>query len=309
VIETITTRQDTMTNLSSLSTQPHITAQTTTHVGQMDSVTSGDGTKISYITFGRGAAVIVIPGVLSTAANYTAFANALAEQFTVHIIERRGRGQSGPQGAYYGMTKECNDVQALRQKTGAAFLVGHSFGGLVALEAARNNKAFTKIAVYEPGVSINGSIATGWMPAYKNALAGHKYLDAFVEFVIGAGPERARTTPRWLMKLILPLMMKPHERQQRLSLLHQNLREHEEVARLDNNYKNYNDIGAEVLLLNGGKDAQPWVTLAMKRLAEVLPQSETKTFPKLDHFGIDQGAPNEVARVVSDYFLSNQKAD
>jgi pimeloyl-ACP methyl ester carboxylesterase len=290
-------------------TQLHTANHTDGTPSQIGTVTSRDGTQISYLTIGRGIPVIVIPGVLSTAANYTAFANALAGQFAVHIIERRGRGQSGPQGAHYGMTKECDDVQALQQKTGAAFLVGHSFGGLVALESARSNTGFTKTAVYEPGVSINGSIATDWMPAYKNALASHKYLDAFVEFVVGAGPERARTTPRWLMKLILPLIMKPHERQQRLSLLHQNLREHEEVARLDNTYTNYSDIVADVLLLSGGKDAQHWVTLAMKHLAEVLPHSVTKTFPKLDHFGIDQGAPAEVAQVVSNYFLSTQKVD
>jgi hypothetical protein len=31
------------------------------------------------------------------AADYAAFARALAEHFTVHTIERRGRGESGPQ--------------------------------------------------------------------------------------------------------------------------------------------------------------------------------------------------------------------
>jgi surfactin synthase thioesterase subunit len=31
--------------------------------------------------------------------------------------------------------------------TGASLLVGHSYGGLVALEVARNNTAFTKLAV------------------------------------------------------------------------------------------------------------------------------------------------------------------
>jgi predicted alpha/beta superfamily hydrolase len=47
-------------------------------------------------------------------------------------------------------------VLALQAATGASFLVGHSYGGLIALEVARNNKDFNKIAVYEPGVSIDG---------------------------------------------------------------------------------------------------------------------------------------------------------
>jgi predicted alpha/beta superfamily hydrolase len=71
-------------------------------------------------------------------------------------------------------------VLALRAETGASLLVGHSYGGLVALEVARNNNAFTKIAVYEPGVSIDGSMPTDWMPRYEKKLAEKKHVDAFV---------------------------------------------------------------------------------------------------------------------------------
>jgi hypothetical protein len=53
----------------------------------------------------------------------------------------------------------------------------------------------------------------------------------------------------------------------------------------------------------GGKSNTTWVDLAMERLAVVLPRSETKEFPKLDHFGIDKKAPREVAKAVSAYFL------
>src|SRR5258706_14192994 len=108
---------------------------------------------------GSGPWVLVIPGALSMAAGYAAFARALAEHFTVHTIERRGRGRSSPQGDDYSIAKEREDVLALQKETGASFLVGHSFGGLVALEVARNNPSLTKLAVYEPGVSIGGSIS------------------------------------------------------------------------------------------------------------------------------------------------------
>ena len=105
------------------------------------------------------------------AADYAAFARALAERFTVHTIERRGRGESGPQGDDYSIVKECEDVLAVRAATGASLLVGHSYGGLVALEVTRNNEAFTKIAVYKPGVSIDGSMPTDWMPGSEGKLA------------------------------------------------------------------------------------------------------------------------------------------
>jgi pimeloyl-ACP methyl ester carboxylesterase len=277
--------------------------QTNTVIDPTSTVLSKDGTTISYLSMGSGPSVLVIPGALSMAADYAAFAHALAEDFTVHTIERRERGESGPQSDDYSMVKECEDVLALQKQTSASFLVGHSFGGLVALEVARNNPSLTKIAVYEPGVSIGGSIPMDWMPGYQKKLAEKKYLDAFVEFSIGTGPERAHKTPPWLMKLLLPLFLSSHQRQQMLGLLQENLREHQEVARLDSSYENYREIAADVLLMYGGKSDLKWVPLAMERLAAVLPQSETKAFPKLDHFGIDKKAPREVARAVSAYFL------
>jgi pimeloyl-ACP methyl ester carboxylesterase len=277
------------------------TTTDTTHA-----VLSQDGAKISYFTMGSGPSVLVIPGALSMAADYAAFASALAEHFTVHIIERRGRGRSSPQGDDYSMIKECEDVLALLQKTGASLLVGHSFGGLVALEVARNNPSLTKVAVYEPGVSLDGSIPMDWMPGYEKKLAEKKSLDAFVEFSLGVGPERARNTPPWLMKLLLPLFLSSHERKLMLGLLPENLREHQEVARLDSSSENYREIAADVFLMYGGKSNTTWVDLAMERLAVVLPRSETKEFPKLDHFGIDKKAPREVARAVCAYFLKEQ---
>ncbi len=279
-------------------TTNHITTTTyTTH-----SLFSHDGAKISYLSMGSGPSVLVIPGALSTAAGYIAFANALAEHFTVHIIERRGRGLSSPQGEDYSIRKECEDVLALQQETSASLLVGHSFGGLVALEVARNNPTFTKIAVYEPGVSIHGSIPMGWIPGYEKKLAAKKYLDAFVEFSLDVGPDRAHNTPPWLMKLMLPLFLRSHERKLMFGLLSESLREHREVARLDSSYENYREIAARVLLMYGGKSHSTWVDVSMKRLAEILLDSETRGFPKLDHFGIDKKAPREVVGAVSTFF-------
>jgi pimeloyl-ACP methyl ester carboxylesterase len=276
------------------------TSHAATAAGTAHTVVSRDGARIAYLTLGSGPSVIVIPGALASAADYAAFARALAARFTVHTIERRGRGLSSPQGDDYSIVKECEDVLALQRATGAPFLAGHSFGGLVALEAARNNASLAKVAVYEPGVSIDGSVRMDWMPGYERKLDEHKPLDALVEFILGVGPERARHTPRWLMKRLLPLFMSAHDRQQALALLRENLREHREVARLDGSYPNYREVSAGVLLLCGGKSDATWVG----PLRAVLPRSEASIFPKLDHFGLDKKAPRRVATAVSEYFLA-----
>ena len=192
----------------------------------------------------------------------------------------------------------------MRAETGAPFLVGHSYGGLVALEVARNNTAFTKLAVYEPGVSIDGSMPMGWMPGYEKKLAEKKDIDAFVLFALADAPPPLSKTPPWLMKLLMPLIfIRFPESRQMLGLLHENVREWREIARIDSSYENYREIEALVLLMYGGKSKSKAVNLAMERLAAILPHSETKEFPTLDHFGIERTAPREVARAVSDYFL------
>ena len=276
---------------------------TNTVIGSTHTVLSKDGTTISYLSTGEGPSVLVLPGVLSMASDYANFARALAEHFTVHTIERRGRGESGPQGDDYSIVRECEDVVALRAETGASLLVGHSYGGLVALEVARNNQDLTKIAVYEPGVSIDGSMPMDWMPGYEKKLAEQRGFDALVEFTLSIGPEHLRRTPHWLMKLGFLLFVGSHARQQWLRLLPENLREWREIARLDSSHEHYRDIAASVLLMHGGKSDSRAVTLAMERLAVILPHSETKEFPGLDHFGIERTAPREVAKAVSGYFL------
>lgn len=280
--------------------------RTNTVMGAKHIVVSKDGTRIGYLSTGGGPSVLVVPGVLSMAADYAAFARHLAEHFTVHTIERRGRGESGPQGDDYSIAKECDDVLALRAETGATLLVGHSYGGLVALEVARNNSAFTKIAIYEPGVSIDGSMPTNWMPGYEKKLAEKKDVDAFVEFVLADAPPRIQKTPPWLMKLLLLVLVScTRSYRQMLGLLQQNLREWREMARLDSSCENYREIAAGVLLMYGGKSDSKAVTLAMERLAAILPCSETKEFPNLDHFGIERTAPREVAKEVSNFFLKS----
>jgi hypothetical protein len=125
-----------------------------------------------------------------------------------------------------------------------------------------------------------------------------------VEFTLADAPPRIQKMPRWLMKLLLLVLVRcSRQFRQMLNLLDQNLREWREIARLDSSWEHYREVGAGVLLMYGGRSDSKAVTLAMERLAAVLPHSVTKEFPRLDHFGIERTAPREVAKAVSDHFL------
>ena len=268
---------------------------------RIDVVVSADGTRIAYRTVGQGPAVLVVPGALAVAADFDAFARKLSERFMVHTIERRGRGQSGPQGDDYSIDRECEDVAAVRAATEAALLFGHSYGGLVALEVARRDKAFKKVAVYEPGVSIDGSIDTSWADACRSQLARGRQLDAFITFVRGINPHTTGRAPRLLLRLILPLAIPRREREQKYRLLPEAIREHAEAARLDNTYRGYGAVTAEILLM-AGKDAGTTGADGVSRsLLGVLPAATFTPFPALDHFGPEK-KPELVAKVLSEFF-------
>jgi pimeloyl-ACP methyl ester carboxylesterase len=267
-------------------------------------VRSADGTTISYHTTGTGPGLLVVPGALNDAADYTALADALAAHFTVHTVQRRGRVGSGPQGHEYGIAAECADLAAVRAATGARYVFGHSFGGLVALETARRDPGIAKLALYEPGVSVQGLISMDWIPQYRQFLAQGRPFDAFATFAIGTGPTAARRNPRWLMSAILRLVFRGEQRAKILQLLEPNLHEHEELGRLDDSYPNYREVSADVLLMAGGKSDLPWVAPAFDRLTEVLPSARIHTFPKLDHIGPHHKGPAEVAETVTAFLLS-----
>lgn len=272
-------------------------------------VTSRDGTAIAYRTCGSGPGVVVVPGCMSTVDTYAAFAAALGQSFTVHTIERRGRGLSGPQGSDYGLPKEIDDFAAVRAETGARLAVGHSFGGLIALEAARGNPELHRVAVYEPGVSVNGGLSVSWAPAYRRHLEQGRPADAMVDFVQGLGPTAMRRMPRWLLKAAIAVAMSPRRRREMFALLPSNLVEHEECARYDDTYPNYREISVPVLLMQGGKAKTSFAAAGIDKLTEVLPDARTITFPRLGHFGLDRQAPGEVARHVVDFFSVTPDAE
>jgi pimeloyl-ACP methyl ester carboxylesterase len=114
--------------------------------------TSTDQTSISFLSTGQGPALVVIPGNNRRAHHYEALARDLAATHTVHVIDRRGRGLSGPQGPDYSIDQEVDDALAVVDQTGAELAFGHSYGGLIALHVALRRR-LAALTVYEPGGS------------------------------------------------------------------------------------------------------------------------------------------------------------
>jgi pimeloyl-ACP methyl ester carboxylesterase len=270
---------------------------TTTH----GVATSNDGTAISYETVGVGEGLLVLGGAWRACRDYLPFARALSDSFTVHVVDRRGRGQSGPQGAEYSIAREIEDLLGVQAQTGATILFGHSYGGLIALEAARRSAVFSDVVVYEPGVSIAGSIPLGWMDLYRERLAAGDRWGAFAAMVRGAGgaPPALERMPLWYVKLILRVFIKQQQWRQIEPLLEAGVVEHEQVAALDETtVDRYQAITARVLLLGGGKSRSFATTRLFDQLTTTIPNCTSELIDGLDHMGPDEKAPDVVAERV-----------
>jgi pimeloyl-ACP methyl ester carboxylesterase len=265
----------------------------------VNAVISKDGTKIAYQTIGSGPAIILIPGALAYAHNLEPLAEELSQLFTLHVMERRGRGESGPQGEDYSIDKEVEDLNAIQDKTKAEFVFGHSFGGFLALEAARDNQNFSKIAVYEPGVSISGSINIGWIKRCQQEVSTSNYLDAFTTFVQGLNPKSSKM-PHWLMKHILKIAIKNPERQEKYPLLKGTIKEHKEEARLNDTYPKYKEIPAAVLCMYGTKSGDTAKFTAIK-LQEAIQNVKAVAMPGFNHLA-PEDKPQRIAQELKEFF-------
>jgi pimeloyl-ACP methyl ester carboxylesterase len=120
-------------------------------------VTSRDGTAIAYWQSGSGPALLLVHG--STADHTTTWRlvrQELERHFTVYAMDRRGRGGSGDAPDYHP-AREAEDVAAVVEAIGGPVSVlGHSYGALVALEAARLTPNIRRLILYE-GVPADGA--------------------------------------------------------------------------------------------------------------------------------------------------------
>ena len=263
------------------------------------SVISADGTRIAYDSLGTGDGLIIVGGTLRTGRDYLPLARELAPVFAVHVIERRGRGASGPQGSGYRVERECEDVLAVQAATGATVVFGHSYGGFVALETARRTSEFSHVVVYDPGVSIAGSIPVDWLPRYRQLLAAGDTRGAFAVFVrgIGSAPGPVARLPLWYLRAVLRVSLRGEKWRRMEPLLEASANEHEQEARLDDGtVERYQTIQARVLLLGGTKSPTFLTRELFAALQQVVPSATVESLTGLDHFAPDEKAPAAIAQ-------------
>ena len=114
---------------------------------------SRDGTEIAAWTTGEGPPLVLVHGGPADHTRWAPLLPYLEPHFTVHAMDRRGRGASGD-GPSYDIAREYEDVAALidaasdvsRSKVD---LYGHSMGSFIAFGAAPLTHNIRRLALYE----------------------------------------------------------------------------------------------------------------------------------------------------------------
>jgi len=122
-------------------------------------VVSADGTRIAFRRIGSGPPLVIVHGGLGNARRWQLVADRLADRHELFVVDRRGRGGSD-RGEPHSLAAEAADVRAVLAAAGpGAALLGHSYGGAAAIEAALAAAPgeIGRLVLYEPGDT--GSIA------------------------------------------------------------------------------------------------------------------------------------------------------
>lgn len=90
---------------------------------------------------GSESTVVVVPGAMADANDFIPVVDALNQDGSVLVLDRRGRGRSGPQGEDYDLSTEVDDLRAwIDSLKTPVVLVGWSLGGTIVLDIAAGDE-------------------------------------------------------------------------------------------------------------------------------------------------------------------------
>jgi len=255
----------------------------------MDKITSKDGTPLAYQRSGVGPPLVLVHGTGGSSARWTPILPALEAHFSIYALDRRGRGDSGD-APNYSLEREFEDVALVVDSIQSSVdLLGHSLGGICALEAALHTPHIRKLILYEPPIPVEG------VPIYPAGVidrldalfaTGDRegVLTTFMQDVVRMPThefELFRASPAWPARVAaahtLPRELRAHERYRF-------------------NAERFRGLSTPTLLLLGG-DSPAFFKAAIEVVNNTLPNSRVVILPGQQHIAIDT-APDLFVREV-----------
>jgi pimeloyl-ACP methyl ester carboxylesterase len=271
-----------------------------------ENITTPDGGTLELFTTGAelasaGSGVVVVPASMVTAADYTRFAQKLSAELgrPVHTFNRRGRGSSSPQADDYTLDADIRDLDAVMKHTSSTDVFGHSFGGAVALHAARTLPV-ERLAVYDPAVSVNHSVKADWTAEYERATATGDDDRALAVLTKGLEASAFSRMPLSMLTIANKLTAGTHLGKQMREMMRTGVREIKAIIAADMPAEPFLELPLETLIVVGEK-SPAYFGVACGQIHDVLSGSSYTILPGSGHDGVLR-APDKLITELSDFF-------
>jgi len=252
----------------------------------MQTTKSQDGTTIAYELTGSGPLLVLVHGAGSSHARWTSVLPALAAEFTVCAVDRRGRGASGD-AACWAIEREFEDVAAVVDAVGEPVnLLGHSFGGICALEALLRTDNVEKLILCEPPVAFP-PISDEIVARLQSSLEAGDREDVLTTFLSEVAEIPESDIAKMRQSSIWP---------ERLAAAHTLLREGLAVGAYRLDARRFTEKATPTLLMLGG-DSPAYYRQSIASLEAALPHSRVTVLPGQQHVPMDT-APDLFVREV-----------
>lgn len=258
---------------------------------QMIRVRSKDGTLIAVECAGVGPSLIVVHGGVGDRTRWTPMFPLLSSRFTVCAMDRRGHGASGD-STDYSLQKEAEDVAAVvDSRPGTVFVLGHSYGGVTALEATFLTERISKLVLYEPPVQ--DRIDLHVVDTIEKMIQDGEREQAMVTFlreVVKLPPSEVaamRSRPSW-PKFVATIDSQP--------------REMRALAAYRFDAKRMSTVNMPTLLVTGSDTASPQLKQAIRSLQASLPNPTLVVLEGQQHNAMDSGR-EKLAEAIINFLL------
>lgn len=260
----------------------------------METVTSADGTTIGFETSGSGSPLLLVHGTTADHTRWAGISPQLEPHFTVHAMDRRGRGASTDNSGDYDILREAQDVAAVVDSIGRPVdILGHSYGAVCSLEAALLTDGVRRLVLYEPPIPTGVAMYPPDVPDRMQAKIDDGKLEEALELFFR---EVVRMPDHELVEYReLPVWKK------RIQLAPTIPRE----MAIDRHYSfepgKFADLHVPVLLMLGG-DSPPIFPAAIEAADAALPDSSVVVLPGQQHIAMDTN-PDLFLTEVLDFLL------
>jgi len=248
-------------------------------------VVSRDGTSIAVWRSGQGTPLVAVHGVTIDHSAWEAMRQWLDPQRALYALDRRGHGASELGEESYGLDSEVADLLTVLERFPAPVdVLAHSFGGLVALEAARVTDRISRLVVYEPSVDDDPDF-----PAVLERITALVDEGRIEEAAVTLLVERSGVPAEAIDEVRkLPLW----------SIVLDGVRTLPREGAIIDGYRfepaHFTSLGIPILVLVGG-DSPGWRHAAMDALHAALPASEKQVLAGHGHLATHTG-PETLAR-------------